>query len=89
MATAGGSLRARDAASLGAIYAQVVALYRGRTVFVAGDDRTGRGELLHGWAAELERARPRPIVLGGAFESWKLRALGAGRIVGVQRAGEA
>ena len=57
-----------DAAALDGFYAATVATGRGRTVFVAGDDADGRGELLRAWAESLAGPSPPPVVVGGAFE---------------------
>jgi tetratricopeptide (TPR) repeat protein len=65
----GALLRARDGDLLTAAYASMLATGSGRTVFVAGDSSAGRRALLRGWAAGLEHARPRPTVIGGAFEA--------------------
>jgi AAA domain-containing protein len=40
----------------------------GLTVFVAGDEGSGRTELLHALENELEKQRPRPMVLAGGFQ---------------------
>jgi len=62
------SLRVREAQVLDAMYAAIAATGRGRTMFVAGDDRGGRSALLHDWVSVVEGMRPRPRVLGGVFE---------------------
>jgi tetratricopeptide (TPR) repeat protein len=61
-------LRGADLDALDEAYAAVAAAGRGRTVFLAGDDAAGRGDLLREWASGLAAARPRPTVLGGGFE---------------------
>ena len=63
------AIRAADCAVLGELYAAMVASGHGRTVFVAGDDETGRSALLRSCAGAVERARPRPVVIGGWFEN--------------------
>lgn len=61
-------LRAHDAEALTAMYASMIATGSGRTVFVVGDSSAGRRALLRGWTAGLSDARPRPVVVGGAFQ---------------------
>jgi tetratricopeptide (TPR) repeat protein len=62
------TLRARDAHALDALYAVMSEQGRGRTVFVAGDDRAGRSALLHDWLDGLAAMPVAPRVLGGVFE---------------------
>jgi hypothetical protein len=62
------TLRALDAHALDALYAVMSEQGRGRTVFVAGDDRAGRSALLHDWLDGLAAMPVAPRVLGGVFE---------------------
>jgi AAA ATPase domain len=59
----------RDLRSLVAIYTDMLGDGGGgRTVFVAGDDGSGRTALLKSFASELASVKPKPVVLGGGFE---------------------
>jgi len=57
----------------------MVASGRGRTVFLAGDDASGRDDLLRQWAENLGAARPKPLVLGGSFDGEDYRPWAADR----------
>lgn len=46
----------------------------GQTVFVAGDEGSGRTALLRALPAELERVDPKPIVLAGSFRDGRFVA---------------
>jgi AAA ATPase domain len=46
----------------------------GQTVFVAGDEGSGRTALLRALATELERINPQPVVLAGAFRDGRFVA---------------
>ncbi len=72
----GGLLRSADALVLDQRYdemtatmADLSAAARGRTLFVAGDDATGRSELLETWAAGIAAGRRAPKVVGGRMDA--------------------
>lgn len=61
--------RAADLEALLAAQAAIAGEHRaGETMFVAGAEGSGRTALLCAFRAELERVRPRPVVLAGGFE---------------------
>jgi tetratricopeptide (TPR) repeat protein len=61
--------RDRDVAWLVAQYRTVVAEGHGQLVFVAGDEGSGRSELLRALPAAMAHGEPRPAALAGAFDA--------------------
>jgi tetratricopeptide (TPR) repeat protein len=60
--------RARDVEQLVGRSADLAVLKAGAIVFLAGDDGSGRGNVLAATAAELEHVRQGPLILAGRFD---------------------